>query len=200
MKPTPALASALILTASRLVGRAIAVDPRFPPTGPFKMTVLAPDQPAIHYSPVKASGGYFYINKPTNSTCGDVEPILDGPTADGGALSTYGDGREDTQQTFLDISGAAGGIFSYLGPLYKALTFDHIADEFSRVAGDDISQLYYEDAGWLACPTGNDPADGVYVVYADKAYGHAVGREECIPFGIRTDAVEGEGLRVCEYL
>lgn len=94
MKVSAVVASALV---SAGLGSAIPVDPRFPDSGPFKMIVLAYEQP-IHYDYVKASGGYFYIGKDTNSTCGIEEPILDGPNS-AGALSTYGDGKEDTQQS-----------------------------------------------------------------------------------------------------
>ncbi|KKY28022.1 putative cell wall protein [Diplodia seriata] len=190
MKVAAVIASALV---SAGFSSPVPVDPRFPDTGPFKMIVLAYEQP-IHYSYVKASGGWFYIGKETNSTCGDVEPVLDGPNS-AGALSTYGDGKEDTQQTFLDISGAAGGIFSYIGPLYKSITFDHVTDKFTRVAGPDISQLYYDGADWLACPT---ETYGEYIVYAEKAYSHEQGKDECIPFEIRTDKVDEP--QVCEYL
>ncbi|KAB2571666.1 hypothetical protein DBV05_g9667 [Lasiodiplodia theobromae] len=190
MKVAAVIASALV---SAGLGSAVPVDPRFPDTGPFKMIVLAYEQP-IHYSYVKASGGFFYIGKETNSTCGDVEPVLDGPNS-AGALNTYGDGTLDTQQTYIDISGAAGGIFSYLGPLYNSITFDHVTDKFTRVAGPDISQLYYDGGNWLACPT---QTYGEYIVYADKAYGHEVGKENCIPFEIRTDKVDEP--QACKYL
>ncbi|EOD44214.1 putative cell wall protein [Neofusicoccum parvum UCRNP2] len=187
------IAAVLASLASAGAALAVPVDPRFPDSGPFKMIVLAYEQP-IHYSYVKASGGYFYIGKETNSTCGDVEPVLDGPNS-AGALSTYGNGKQNTQQAFLDISGAAGGIFSYIGPLYSSTTPDHVTDKFTRVAGQDISQLYYEGGDWLACPT---QTEGEYLVYADKAYGHEVGKDKCIPFEIRTDKVDDP--QVCEYL
>lgn len=96
MKVAAVIASALV---SAGLGSAVPVDPRFPDTGPFKMIVLAYEQP-IHYSYVKASGGFFYIGKETNSTCGDVEPVLDGPNS-AGALNTYGDGTQNTQQSMF---------------------------------------------------------------------------------------------------
>lgn len=98
---------------------------------------------------------------------------------------------------FIDISGAAGGIFSYTGPLYNSINPSHVADKFTRVAGPDISQLYYDGGNWLACPTTDDLWPSTWIVYAEKAYGHEVGKDKCIPFEIRTDKVDDP--EVCTY-
>ncbi|KKY26973.1 putative cell wall protein [Diplodia seriata] len=188
MKVATLLASALV---SAGVSSAAPVDDRFPDHGPFKMMALAYESP-IHYAYVDVSGGFFYIYKDTNSTCGSDEPVLDGPN-DSGVLTTYGDGKQNTQEAFINISGAGGGIFSLAPSQDPATVADDVTDRFTRVAGPDISQLYYDGGNWLACPT---ETDGQYAVYAEKAYGHE-GKDKCIPFEIRTDKVNDP--KNCEY-
>lgn len=93
MKFAGLLASGLV---SAGISMAAPVDDRFPDSGPFKMMALAYEQP-IHYAYVDVSGGFFYIYRDTNSTCGSDEPVLDGPN-DRGILTTYGDGKQNTQE------------------------------------------------------------------------------------------------------
>ncbi|KAF4545671.1 hypothetical protein BFW01_g7117 [Lasiodiplodia theobromae] len=189
MKFTGLLASGLI---SAGISMAAPVDDRFPDSGPFKMMALAYEQP-IHYAYVDVSGGFFYIYRDTNSTCGSDEPVLDGPN-NRGILTTYGDGKQNTQEAYVNIGGAAGGIFSLAPSQDPATTPDSVTDHFTRVAGPDISQLYYDGGNWLACPT---EIDGQYLVYAEKAWSHEEGKDKCIPFEIRTDKVESP--KNCEY-
>lgn len=95
---------------------------------------------------------------------------------------------------YVNIGGAAGGIFSLAPSQDPATTPDDVTDHFTRVAGPDISQLYYDGGNWLACPT---EIDGQYLVYAEKAWSHKEGKDKCIPFEIRTDKVESP--KNCEY-
>lgn len=55
----------------------MAVDPRFPDTGPFKMMALAYETP-IHYSYIRAKDGYLTFSLTSDSSCGTREAIFDG--------------------------------------------------------------------------------------------------------------------------
>jgi len=92
---------AIVLTLAALImPGTIAVDPRFPDSGPFNMIVLAYNT-TIHYSHVQADGGYFTIGTATNSSCGDVPPILNGGN---GAISTYSNDSSMRQQGIENIN------------------------------------------------------------------------------------------------
>jgi len=187
MKFATALAS-----LAAMVPATMAVDPRFPDSGPFKMIVLAYETP-IHYSYVQATDGYLTIGTTTNSSCGDI----DAPTFNGGngAVSTYANDSTMGQQVFVDISGAAGGLVSYIGPLWTSIPTSSVHDKFSRVAGDTISELYNENKTWIACPV-NTNSTASYFVYSAADYSRQT-KEGCIDFEIRTD--KADNPQSCTY-
>ncbi|KAF2146974.1 uncharacterized protein K452DRAFT_355371 [Aplosporella prunicola CBS 121167] len=198
MKTATVFASALAAAGTSLAAPAVA-DPRFPDSGPFIGMSIAVETPEINYAEVKAQGGFFYLNKATDSSCGDIPVELNGGS---GSLSTYSENLGEAQQLYVDISGAADGALRYLekGGSLPGNGGDYIHDKFSRVSGADITELYYDGGRWLACPVYPDAkpfskeAD-VYQIWAEKAKSKK--NDSCHEFSIRTDKVDAP--KVCTY-
>ncbi|OJD40312.1 cell wall protein [Diplodia corticola] len=149
----------------------------------FKLIATAPGSPIdAHYLTV--SGGVFHLGKETSSTCGNIAPVFEG------ALAMYGDGKENQQQTYVDISGAASGALSFASPEVADMTPDQIADKFAQSAD---GKLTYDGGNWLACP---QEVEGQYMVFAEKAY--EAPKEKCTAFEIATKKVRTPKV-VCVY-
>ncbi|KAK0662849.1 hypothetical protein DIS24_g1768 [Lasiodiplodia hormozganensis] len=143
----------------------------------FKLIASAPGTP-INARYLTVNNGVFYVGKETNSTCGNIAPVFEG--GDAGWLAIFGDGKENQQQAFVDISGAADGAFSYSHPTDGQMNAEQISDKFERTADGDI---LYDGSNWLACPQ----AAGEYMIFADKAFDAP--RDKCTTLDIQTKKV-----------
>lgn len=81
--------AAIIACALSCIGTALAAEEQ------FKLIASASGS-SINGKYLKANGGFFYIGKESNSTCGDVSPVLVG--GDAGWLAMYGNGTQNQQQ------------------------------------------------------------------------------------------------------
>lgn len=73
---------------------------------------------------------------------------------------------------------------SYTGPLWQSIPQGSVYQNFTRVSGPDITELYNENKTWIACPSEKYE----YLVYSAADYSLGV-RTDCIDFEIRTDGV-----------
>ncbi|OJD33891.1 cell wall protein [Diplodia corticola] len=185
MKTTAVLASTLACAASTLAA---------PTTTTYYNLVASASGAAFDGQSLKANGGFWYIGKETSSTCGDVAPAVTVGSA--GSLAFHGDGKQNQQRGFVDISGAASGLFGYTLP-DKAVSAEQTADKFSLTGSEmDSIKLFFDGASsWLACPT--DVA-GQYMVYPEKSYAKSVGKDKCTKFEIGATQVETP-KEVCIY-
>ncbi|KAK7718170.1 hypothetical protein SLS57_006044 [Botryosphaeria dothidea] len=178
MKTTVVLAS--ILAAA---GSAVA-------DSPFRLLALSKGA-TFDGTYVRGTGGRFVLGKQTNTTCGSTAPMF---TSTNNTITTYGDGRENTQLVSVDIAGAAGGLLSYKNSPSKT-TADDVTDGFSTLETDGVEHLLYKKSTWLACP---QTESNVFSVYAEEAYTSKSGKQSCIPFVIATQTVDEP--KVCQMV
>ncbi|KKY13507.1 hypothetical protein UCDDS831_g08928 [Diplodia seriata] len=135
MKTSAILATA---AAAALLGLATA-SPVPSSSTTFKLIATAPGSP-INARYLTASAGRIYVGRATNSTCGNIAPVFD---ESAGTLPMYGDAKENQQQTYIDISGAADGALSYVvdADAQQDLTPDQSAEGFAK---DAQGMLTYE--------------------------------------------------------
>ncbi|KAB2572790.1 hypothetical protein BFW01_g3593 [Lasiodiplodia theobromae] len=184
MKTATVFASALACAGSALAA---------PATTYYNLVASASGQ-AIDGAALKVSGGWWYLGKATTSTCGDVSPAVTVGSA--GALSFHADGKQNQQQGFVDISGAADGLLGYTLP-DQFTSPSQLADKFSMAGSeqDQIKLFWDGESNWLACPT---EAAGQYMIYPAKMYGKAVGKDKCLSFEVKVNQVEAPAT-VCVY-
>ncbi|EOD51798.1 putative alkaline foam protein a precursor protein [Neofusicoccum parvum] len=160
-------------------------------TTPFKMIAVS-DNTSINGAVLKATERFFFIGKETNSTCGDVDPVLAMGNINGTLTMYHSPAANYSQTAYIDISGVADGLFAYSPQGYKSVPNNDYPylNKFSRVA----DKLYYEGHGWLAC----SGTEGEFWVYSESEYGKPeIYKKECIPFDIRIEEVAN--ATSCEY-
>ncbi|KAF4302698.1 putative alkaline foam protein a precursor protein [Botryosphaeria dothidea] len=161
-------------------------------TTPFKMIAVSANA-SIDGAHLRATERFFFLGRETNSTCGDVDPILAMGDING-TLTMYRSPTANYSQTaYIDISGVSDGLFAYSWPEYfsKPNNDYPYLNQFSR----DGNKLKYEGANWLAC--GGTESD--FWVYSEKEYAKPQEyKDQCIPFEIRTESVKN--ATSCKYL
>ncbi|KAL1631895.1 hypothetical protein SLS56_004257 [Neofusicoccum ribis] len=168
---------AILTSALACAGSALAA-----PVESYYNLVASASGQAIDGASLKVNGGWFYIGKESNSTCGDVSPAV--TVGASGSLAFHADGRQNQQRGFIDISGAADGLLGFTLPDQFTST-SQIADKFSLQGSeqDNIKLFYDGDSSWLACPSA---AAVQYMIYPAKSYGKSVGKDKCLTFEIRS--------------